>query len=114
LTQQVISVSRPSVSFSLLFGATWSNLDLLLRDDIINVASKVTQAQINAQRADPETTFGMSIQLLSSDADVIAEEWKCMGCRFVTVAYDPVDYTDQAPLSIMVKIKFEYAEVVCN
>jgi len=129
LTQQVMTVARPNVSFepvavhsynSIAYyagKATWETISLTVRDDVTNSVSALVGAQLQKQMDFFEQTtplnagqykFQMLIDTLDGN-DTILEEWTYEGCFLSTVNYHDFDYSSSDPMTIEMTIRFDNA-----
>jgi hypothetical protein len=132
-TQNVISVSRPSVSHeeitidaynSKTFIAgkhTWEPLTLTLRDDMNGLVNKAVAAQLQKQlshgtqsapAAAVQYKFGMKIeQLDGSDVPVVIETWSINGAFIQNVAYGENNYATSDVMQITLTVRFDNADI---
>jgi hypothetical protein len=132
-TQNVISVSRPSVSHeeitidaynSKTFIAgkhTWEPLTLTLRDDMNGQVNKAVAAQLQKQlshgtqsapAAAATYKFGMKIeQLDGSDTPVVIETWTVNGAFIQNVAYGENNYATSDVMQITLTVRFDNADI---
>ncbi len=115
LTEQVISTDRPLFNFTQVAGLQsarlgdghWSNIWVVVLDDIANRASRLIAGQIERQRAS-NAAFMMHIEIMAKGYAVI-ENWTCTGCRFQTVPYAGLSYAKDEPLSITLVVAYQDA-----
>lgn len=137
VTQNVVSVSRPSLthdeiivdsynSKAYLAGKhTWDALTLTLRDDMNNKVTSAVAAQLQKQMNQstqkvPSSTgvagvnykFGMTIeQLDGSDATTVLETWTVAGCFITNANYNENNYATSDVMQITLSIRFDSADV---
>jgi hypothetical protein len=128
LTQQVISVGRPSSTFAstevhsynsvayFAGKATWEAVALTVRDDITNAVSSLVGAQLQKQMnffdqtvpaAAADYKFGMLVHTLDGGNDVVLEEWVFEGCFLVTTNYGEFDYASSDAMTIVMSVRFD-------
>lgn len=130
LTQNVQSCTRPQIEYepievhsyvskSYYAGKhTWSEVNLVLRDDITNaVVSKVGQ-QVQKQLNHFEQTstvagvnykFNMQIQMLDGTNNDELEVWVLEGCFLQGVKYGDVDYTVSDYVTVELTVRYDNA-----
>lgn len=135
-TQQVISVSRPNVSFepqavhaynsiSYYAGkAQWETISVTVRDDVTNSVSALVGAQLQYQMnflnqtvplAAGDFKFDMMVETLDGGNDVGAdgsgalEVWHYEGCFLSQVNYQSFDYTTAEAMTIEMTVRFDNA-----
>ncbi len=130
LSQQVMSVGRPSVQFNpetvhsynsieyYAGKAEWQTIELTCRDDLTNSVSALVghqlQKQMNFfQQTTPSSgsnyKFQMYIETLNGGDDAILEQWFLEGCFLTTVGYDQFTYDSSDPLTIALTIRYDNA-----
>jgi hypothetical protein len=134
LTQQVVSCARPTANFNstevhsynnvmyLAQKPTWSEIELVLRDDITNsvtsLVSQQVQKQMNhyTQSASPagiNYKFQMQVNTLDGTSGTgntaILEQWYLEGCYVMTAAYDSLDYSSSDAVQITLTIRYDNA-----
>lgn len=130
LTQQVVSVARPSVSTPAqqihsynsigYYGgkSEWSAIDLTIRDDITNAASRLVGHQLQKQMnffqqttaaAGSNYKFEMFIEVLNGGNDAVLEQWVLEGCFLENVNYDSFDYSSADAMTIQMSIRYDNA-----
>lgn len=128
LTQQVMSVSRPSVNFNPVTiesynskayyqgKADWEACSLTVRDDVTNSVNRLVGAQLQKQMnfftqttpvAGSNYKFQMLIHTLDGGDDAVLEEWFYEGCFLATANYEEFDYGSADPLTIALSIRFD-------
>lgn len=126
LTRQVVSVSRPTVSHtvvdvhsynSLAYYAgkhSWGDITLSLRDDITNRATRLVGQQVQKQLNHLEQTgfaaginykFNMYIEMLDGGNVKILEEWYLEGCFLSNVSYGSLDYANSDAVVLELTIR---------
>jgi hypothetical protein len=130
-TQQVQSVSRPSVDFaeipvhsynSTAYMAgkhTWSDLTCTVKDDVTNSVSTLVNHQLQKQLNfyDQQATsaginykFEMLVQMLDGTTTGNAlESWSLEGCYLKNVNFQELDYGASEFMNIQMTIKFDNA-----
>ena len=130
LTQQVVSVSRPTVaqtpvevhsynSIGYYAGkAVWSSVTLTVRDDVSNAVSRLVghqmQKQMNFfQQTTPEAgsnyKFQMFIETLDGGNDAVLEQWILEGCFLENVNYEQFDYSTADAMTIEMTVRYDNA-----
>lgn len=125
LTQQVETVSRPSVSMSkntvhsynsqahYAGKAEWDEFSLTVRDDVTNSVSQLVGAQLQKQmnffqQTTPLTAgnykFQMLVQTMDGGDDVVLEEWFAEGCFLTKSNYESFDYKSSDAMTIEMSI----------
>lgn len=133
LTKQVIDFTRPSVSFeeipvdvynSKLYLAgkhTWEALTVNLRDDASGAIAKLVGEQLQKQLDFMEQAsaasgidykFTTKCEILdggNGNAVQVLETWEMYGCYLASVNYNDLNYTESAPVTITMSIRFDNA-----
>lgn len=131
LTQQVVSVGRPKYSNpeytvmsynNISYGAgrtTFEPINLVVRDDVTNAASRLIGAQLMRQQNVFESTafpagvnykFLMFIQGMDGGNDAILESWMIEGAWLSSVDYGDYDYTQSSEYNtINMTVRFDNA-----
>jgi hypothetical protein len=130
LTQQVVSVGRPSVamnsqpvhaynSIGYYAGkAEWSPIDLTVRDDITNAVSKLVGHQLQKQMNFFEQTtsesgsnykFTTYLETMDGGNDTVTEQWILEGCFLESVNYGDFAYDSSDALTIQMSVRFDNA-----
>jgi hypothetical protein len=134
LTKQVMSASRPGVSFENVELAvynskinyagrySWTDVSITLRDDVTNSVSKIVGQQIQKQfdffeqssaASGADYKFQTYIELLDGgngafDATVL-ERFELYGCYLQNTVYQGGDYKSSEPMDITLTIKYDNA-----
>ena len=133
ITQNVISVTRPSVthdevtldaynSRAYLAGKhTWEPVTLTLRDDINGTVTKSIAGQLQKQlnqglQSAPASgagyKFGMTIeQLDGSQPGLVVESWSLNGCFIQNANYGENNYATSDVMQITLQIRFDAADI---
>jgi hypothetical protein len=134
LTKQVMSCTRPSVQFENVELAvynskinyagryTWTDVSLVLRDDVTGVVSKLVGEQIQKQfdffeqasaASGMDYKFVTKIEILDGGNGAlepnILEVFELNGCYVQNTVYAQADYKDSNPLDITLTIKYDNA-----
>lgn len=131
LTQQVVSVGRPNVSFepqlvhaynsiSYYAGkATWDALTLMVRDDITNAVSTLINQQLQkqmnfySQQVAPSSDyykFNMGVQALDGgNGEIPLETWWLEGCFLASCNFESYEYSSADAMTIEMSIRFDNA-----
>jgi hypothetical protein len=130
LTQQVVSVSRPSISYSavevhsyhsIAYYAgkhNWDAVELTVRDDVTNSVARLvghqSQKQLNHFQqtnslAGSNYKFEMYIETLDGGDDTVLERWELEGCFLENINYDGFDYSTAEPMTISMSIRYDNA-----
>jgi hypothetical protein len=134
LTQQVVSCARPTANFqsteihsynNVMYipqKPTWSEIELVLRDDISNEVSALVSAQVQKQMnhytqsaapAGINYKFEMMINTLDGTSGASAqpaiEQWYLEGCYIMTAAYDTLEYSSSDPVQLTLTIRYDNA-----
>lgn len=128
LTQQVMSVGRPNVSFteqavhsynsiSYFAGkAEWQDISLKVRDDATKSMSALVGAQLQKQMnffdqtvplAASNYKFQLLIQALDGGNDNVLEEWVLEGCFVKTFNYAENEYSSSDAMTIDMTIRMD-------
>jgi hypothetical protein len=134
LTKQVISAGRPSVSFENVELAvynskinyagrySWTDVSIVLRDDVTNSVSKLVGQQIQKQfdffeqssaASGADYKFQAYIEMLDGgngafDATVL-ERFELYGCYVQNAVYQGADYKSSEAMDITLTIKYDNA-----
>lgn len=132
-TRQVISVSRPNLTFapqavhsynSTAYypgKAEWETVTVTVRDDITNSVAALVGAQTQRQMnffeqtvpaASSEFKFSMKVETLDGLNDEIdrgLEEWIYEGCFLSAVNWESFDYSSSDAMTIEMTIRFDNA-----
>jgi len=132
-TQQVVTVARPTVNFtpqpvhsynSVAYyagKAEWEKVEVTLRDDVTNSASRLVGAQVQRQMNFFEQTvpmaagdykFQMSVETLDGggtavDDAIVLERWNFEGCLLNSVNYQSFDYATADAMTITLSVRFD-------
>lgn len=130
LTQQVITVGMPNVSFtentidiynSKAYYAgkyEWQNLTMSIRDDVTNSVAKLVGHQIQKQLNFFEQTsaaaginykFNMILESLDGGNVTVFDQWTLEGCFLTAVNYGDKDYASSDPVTIELTIRYDNA-----
>lgn len=133
LTQNVISVTRPSLthdeitldaynSRAYLAGKhTWEPITLTLRDDINGTVTKHVASQLQKQlnhglqsapAAGRDYKFGLVVeQLDGSQPGVVLESWSLNGCFIQNANYGENNYATSDVMTITLQIRYDAADI---
>jgi hypothetical protein len=136
LTQNVVSVTRPSLTHDevtldaynsrayLAAKHTWEPITLTLRDDINNTVTKHIASQLQKQlnhglqsapAAGKDYKFGMVIeQLDGSQPGVVLESWSLNGCFIQNANYGENNYATSDVMTITLQIRYDNADIHSN
>jgi len=132
-TQQVVTVARPTVNFtpqpvhsynSVAYyagKAEWEMVEVTLRDDVTNSASRLVGAQVQRQMNFFEQTvpmsagdykFQMAVECLdgggtAQDDAVVLERWEFEGCLLASCNFESFDYATADAMTIEMTIRFD-------
>lgn len=130
LTQQVVSVTQPSLSHeevavhsynSTGYYAgkhTWETLTLVLRDDITNAAERLVGHQMQKQLNHFEQTgftsginykFVLLIETMDGGNDGVISTWTVEGCFINNVEFSELAYEDSSFQTITMSIRYDNA-----
>jgi hypothetical protein len=130
LTQQVMTVDRPTVNFNpvefhaynsrMYYAekANWTSINLQVRDDITNSVSKLVGHQLQKQMNFFEQTsvaaginykFTTLIEMLDGGNEATFEQWTLEGCFLESVNYNQLDYQSSDPVTIQMQIRYDNA-----
>lgn len=130
LTQNVMSVTRPSVSYEEVVldsynskayvqgKHTWETITVTMRDDITNSVSKLVGAQVQRQlnhfqqttpAAGNDYKFDMHVEVLDGVNAGASEVWFLEGCFLTTVNYGDNDYSASDAATIELTVRFDNA-----
>lgn len=134
LTKQVMTFTRPSVSFEditidiynskvrLAGKHTWEDVTCELRDDAQGGISKLVGEQLQKQldfmemasaAAGIDYKFKTRCEILDGGngtaEPVILETWQLLGCYLTTVNYNDLSYAESAPVTMSLTLRFDNA-----
>jgi hypothetical protein len=130
LTQQVQSVSRPTLSQSpvevhsynsLAYYAgkhQWNSVELSVRDDVTNAVNQLVGHQLQKQMNHFEQTsalagsnykFQMYIETLDGGNDGMLEQWYLEGCYLEQINYGQFDYSTADAMTIDMTVRYDNA-----
>lgn len=130
LTQQVVSVSRPTVQQdpvqvhsynSLAYYAgkhQWNSIELTVRDDVTNAVAKLVGHQEQKQMNHIEQTsafagsnykFEAYIETLDGGNDGMLEQWYLEGCFLESINYGEFDYSTADAMTIQMTVRYDNA-----
>lgn len=134
LTKQVIDFSRPSVSFEditidlynsklrLAGKHSWEDVSVNLRDDASGQVAKLVGEQLQKQvdfleqasaSAGIDYKFITRCEILDggngASAPTVLETWELYGCYLTTVNYNDLSYSESAPVTVTMSIRFDNA-----
>jgi hypothetical protein len=134
ITKQVMTVTRPEVSFENMTldvynskikyagKHTWSDATLVVRDDVSNEVSRIVGEQVQKQfdffeqasaASGIDYKFTMVIEILDGGngayEPTILEGWELTGCYLQKVTYQGGDYKTSEPLDISMTITYDNA-----
>ena len=128
LTQNVQSVTRPTVTFpevivdsynskSYIHGKhEWSTIDLVVRDDITNATSRLVGAQLQRQvnffqqttpAAGNDYKFDMQVETMDGTNAGPTEVFYLEGAFLQNVTYGQQDYSVNDPVQITMTVRFD-------
>jgi len=134
LTKQVMTVGRPSVSFTPIelpiYNSTvklagrhkWDDVELKLRDDVTGAVTRKVGEQIQKQfdffeqsgaASGIDYKFRMRIEILDGGNGIYEpttlESFELLGCYVVKVAYQGGDYSNNDPMDISLTVSYDNA-----
>jgi hypothetical protein len=134
LTKQVVSISRPQVSFNPITIDTynskvylqgkpeWQEVNVTLRDDASGAVARLVGEQIQKQfdfMEQASAASGIDYKFLlryevldggnGAQAPNILETWEMYGCMLSNVNYGEMSYDNNEPLTIQLTIRFDNA-----
>ena len=134
LTKQVVSASRPNVSFDpvllnvynsrikLAGKHTWAAMQVTLRDDMAGAVTKIVGEQLQKQfdymeqasaSSGIDYKFTTKLEMLDggngAGEPVVIEAWELYGCYISTADYGQVDYSSSEPATIVLTLEFDNA-----
>ena len=137
LTKQVMNITRPGVSFDNIelhvYNSkinyagkyTWSDVTLVVRDDVSGEVSKLVGEQIQKQfdffeqssaASGIDYKFVTKIEILDggngANEPSVLETFELYGCYVQNSVYSNTDYTSSDPLDITLTIKYDNATQV--
>lgn len=131
LTRQVATVTRPTINYDPVVVDSynskayyagkheWQPIDLTIRDDITNTATKLVGRQVQKQlnhhqqtgyRAGSNYKFEMYIEMLDGGNVNVLEEWFLEGCFLASVNWGSLDYSASEPTMIEMNIRYDNAQ----
>ena len=130
LTQQVMTVGKPSVKYAekevdsynstayYMSKPKWDPIKLTIRDDVTNSVSKLVGHQVQKQQNHFEQTsplagvnykFNMYLEQMDGGNDAVIEQWYLEGCFLTSVSYDSLDYGSSDIVHIEMDIRYDIA-----
>ena len=130
LTQQINTVSLPSVKYSdksvhsynsvayYQSKPEWDAISMEVRDDVTNAMSKLVGHQVQKQQNHFEQTsplagvnykFNMYIETLDGGNDTVLEQWYLEGCFLTNVSYGDLDYSSSDARHIKLDVRYDIA-----
>lgn len=134
LTKQVADVTRPTIAFDpitvdvynsrvyLAGKHTWSPITLNVRDDVTGATQKIVGEQLQKQfdfyeqasaASGIDYKFSTKIEILDggngNQTVGILETWELYGCYLENVNYQNLSYSENAPVTIQMSIKYDNA-----
>lgn len=134
LTKQVMTFTRPSVSFDdmtidlynsrvrLAGKHTWDDVTVELRDDASGAVAKLVGEQLQKQldfMEQSSASSGIDYKFITrcevldggngANEPTVLETWELYGCYLTTVNYNDLTYADSAPATISLTIRFDNA-----
>jgi hypothetical protein len=134
LTKQVMSATRPGVTFdnvvldvynsriNMAGKHTWDDVTVVLRDDVTNAVSKLVGQQVQKQfdffeqssaASGADYKFQMNIEILDggngANEAVVLERFELYGCYLSKTVYQGADYKTSDPMDITMTIKYDNA-----
>lgn len=134
LTKQVMTFTRPSVSFDditldiynskvrLAGKHSWEDITVELRDDAQGGISKLVGEQLQKQLDFMEMSsaasgidykFKLRCEILDggngATEPTVLETWQLLGCYLTTVNYNDLSYAESAPVTISMTVRFDNA-----
>lgn len=134
LTKQVVSVTRPNVSFEevvldvynskvkLAGKHSWQDMTLVVRDDVQGQVSKLVGEQLQRQldffeqasaSAGTSYKFVTRLEMLDGGNGAftpnVLETWECYGCYLNSVDYGSISYAESGAVELSMVIKFDNA-----
>lgn len=134
LTKQVIDFTRPSVSFDditidlynskmrLAGKHTWEDVTVNLRDDASGNVSRLVGQQLQKQMdflEQASASSGIDYKFVTrcemldggngNYAPTVLESWLLEGCYLTSVNYNDLNYSESAPVTITMTIRFDNA-----
>ena len=134
LTKQVMTFTRPSVSFDdmtidlynsrmrLAGKHTWDDVTVELRDDASGAVAKLVGEQLQKQldfMEQSSASSGIDYKFITrcevldggngANEPTVLETWELYGCYLTTVNYNDLTYADSAPATVSLTIRFDNA-----
>jgi hypothetical protein len=134
LTKQVMTFTRPSVSFDdmtidlynsrmrLAGKHTWDDVTVELRDDASGAVAKLVGEQLQKQldfMEQSSASSGIDYKFITrcevldggngANEPNVLETWELYGCYLTTVNYNDLTYADSAPATVSLTIRFDNA-----
>ena len=115
LTQQVITITRPSISLNwadlMRIKPLWKPIVLVLRDEVTSHTLNLVMEQIKKQmKCDGNINFSLKIETLDR-SDKVLETWKVSNCQIINCDNGILDYAKGDALTITLSIEYETAEL---
>lgn len=134
ITQQVMDVTRPNVTFaeiplnvynSTLYLAgkhTWQPITLNVRDDVTGSVSRIVGDQLQKQldfaemasaASGQDYKFSMGIEMLDGNngqfSAIVVESWELYGCYLSSVNYNTLNYATNDAATLNLTIRYDNA-----
>lgn len=134
LTKQVISFSRPAVSFAdidvdiynstvrLAGKHTWENLTVTIRDDASGAVARLVGQQLQKQmdfHEQASASSGIDYKFVTrceildggngAFEPTVLETWEIYGCYLQNVNYNELNYSESAVVDIQMTLRFDNA-----
>lgn len=134
LTKQIISATRPGVTFdnvvldvynsrmNLAGKHTWDDVTIVIRDDVTNAVSKLVGEQVQKQfdffeqssaASGADYKFACYIEVLDggngANEATVLERFELYGCYLNKTVYQGGDYKTSDPLDITLTVKYDNA-----
>ena len=134
LTKQVVSATRPQVSFDeitldvynskvkLAGKPSWNDVSIVIRDDALGSVAKMVGQQLQRQFDfyEQSSAFGggsykftTKIEILDggngADSVTILDTWELYGCYLQQVQYGDLNYSESNPIELTLDIRYDNA-----
>lgn len=133
ITRNVVTAGRPQIQYNntplhsynnityIAQKPEWQPIEIVIRDDIANLASSAVSAQLQNQMnhytqssaaAASNYKFEIALQTLDgtmNDGVNVLEEWYLEGCYLESVQYDSMDYASSDAVQITMSVRYDNA-----
>lgn len=109
-TRQISSIDRPKLTMEKVddvWKCTWLPITVVLRDDVLNIASAFVTQILNDQQNDKK--FRLDIAALDGSGQNVIETWSLIDCVISKVSYDEYHYAASDSMTLQLEISYVLA-----